>query len=468
MNEPALEPGSFRDRSARVFYRNGEVFRGLTEGAFEDWQTLASTSFYRRFTENGSLIPTQQVDSSTAAAVASPVRWAAVLKHQRVPFVSYPYEWSFGMLKDAALLQLDLLLAALDEGMTIKDGSAYNVQWLGRSPVFVDVGSFQKLAPGQPWIGYRQFCQLFLYPLLIQAYRDVPFQPLLRGSLEGIDAEVCWKLLGVRDLHKGGVLTHVYLQARAQAACAGTARDVRQDLRSAGFDVSLIKANASKLRALVAGLIWKPARSTWSEYAACGHYEDADTARKIAFVRGVADARRWKLVWDLGCNIGRYSRIVAERAQSVVAIDADHLTIDRLYERLKSEPVPNILPLVGNLADPSPDLGWRNRERTRIAARGRPDLVLGLALVHHLVIGANLPLVEVLDWLRELEADLVIEFVTRDDPMVGILLRNKDDQYADYDVGLFERELAARFTVVERQPLDSGTRILYYGKPLST
>lgn len=464
MNSAVLEPGSFRDRSARVFYHEGAVFRGLTADALNEWEALAATEFYRRFTACGAIVPTQQVDPSTVPPPAPERQWAAVLKHQVVPFISYPYEWSFGMLKDAALLQLDLLLGALEEGMTIKDASAFNVQWMGAAPVFVDVASFYRNRPGEPWAGYRQFCQMFLYPLLLQAYRDVPFHPWLRGSLEGIDAELCRRLLGARDYWRAGVLTHVYLQAKAQAAYGSTRRDVRADLRAAGFDSRLIKANAARLRALIAGLTWKPDRSVWSEYTARGHYEGPDAAQKRDFVRAIATARDWSLVWDLGCNVGVFSRVLAERARYVVALDTDHVAVDRFYQALKAEGIRTILPLVGDVTDPSPDLGWRNLERKRLTARGRPDLVVCLALVHHLVIGANIPLAELLEWLGDLGADVVIEFVTRDDPMVGTLLRNKEDQYRDYDLQLFERELASRFTIARRQPLGSGTRIMYYAR----
>jgi SAM-dependent methyltransferase len=464
MTPSTFEPGSFRDRTARVFYHQGEVFRGLTERALEEWRALSSTQFYRHFSASGVIISTEQVDRPLHSAAGSDDAWAAVLRHEPVPFISYPYEWSFSMLQDAALLQLDLLLAALDEEMTIKDASAFNIQWKGVRPVFVDVASFQRLLPGETWVAYRQFCRLFLYPLLLQAYRNVPFQPWLRGNLDGIDADVCRRLLCGRDYLKPGVLTHVYLQARAQAAYASSRRDVRADLRAAGFDTRLIRANATRLRALITGLKWKEQRSVWSEYERCGHYEAADAAQKRDFVRRVATAREWNLVWDLGCNLGTFSRLAAERARYVVALDADHLAVDRFYRSLREDGIQTILPLVGNLADPSPDLGWRNLERQRLTRRGRPDLVLCLALIHHLVISANIPLTEFLQWLGELGADLVIEFVTRDDPMVRALLRNKDDQYTDYDQALFDRELASRFTLVRRQPLGSGTRILYYAR----
>jgi ribosomal protein L11 methylase PrmA len=169
-------------------------------------------------------------------------------------------------------------------------------------------------------------------------------------------------------------------------------------------------------------------------------------------------------VWDIGCNVGVFSRIAAERARYVVAMDGDHVAIDRLYRALKADRVPNILPLVVNIADPSPNLGWRNMERKRIDERGRPDLVLALALIHHVVIGANIPLAEFVQWLFDLGGDLVIEFVTREDPMVATLLRNKEDHYHDYHEDVFERTLAAKFQVVKRQSLGSGTRILYYAQ----
>jgi hypothetical protein len=465
MTDLALEPGSFRDRSARVFYHQGRIYRGLTDGALEQWQALAATAFFRRFTSDGRIVPTEQRDLSSLPLAPTEHSWTAVLEHAAIPFVSYPYEWSFEMLRDAALLQLDVLLAALDEGMTLKDASAYNVQWNGAAPVFVDVASFHVRRRGEPWVGYRQFCQMFLFPLLLQAYRGVPFQPWMRGSLEGIDAEACLNMLSARDYFRGGVLAHVVLQAKAQRKYASTSRDVRSDLQKAGFDRQLIQANATRLRSLIARLAWNPGRSTWSDYVDCGHYDPADTERKREFVRSASSARDWTLAWDLGCNVGLFSRIIAERAKYVVAMDADQVAIDRLYRALKAEGSRTILPLVVNLTDPSPDLGWRNLERKRLTERGRPELVLCLALIHHVVIGANIPLAEFVAWLRSLDADLIIEFVTREDPMVKTLLRNKEDQYGDYHTEVFERELSARFSVAAREPLGSGTRIMYHARP---
>jgi hypothetical protein len=329
MNEVALEPGSFRDRTARVFYHNGHIYRGLDGAALKHWQALEATRFFRRFSDAGALVETRRLDAA-ALPLDPGQQWEGVLEHERVPFISYPYEWSFSMLRDAALLQLDLVLAALDEGLSLKDASAYNVQWKGPAPVFVDIGSFCIRAEGEPWVGYRQFCQMFLYPLLVQAYRNVPFQPLMRGNIEGIDASTCLGVLGARDYFRGGVLAHVYLQAKAQAAYSSTTRDVRADLTAAGFDKRIIQANARRLRTLVSRLKWKAQPSTWSDYVKCGHYDASDAAQKRDFVSIAAASRTWTLAWDIGCNVGVFSRTIAPHAKYVVAMDADHLAVDHL------------------------------------------------------------------------------------------------------------------------------------------
>lgn len=460
MTSAGLDDGSFRDRHARVFYHKDNVYRGLSEEGRVAWQRLASTRLFRRFSESGALIGTEEVPN--ASVPAAETKWAAVLRHDRIPFVSYPYEWSFGMLQDAALLQLDLLLAALDEGLILKDASAYNVQWRGARPVFIDVSSFEPLRPGQPWVGYQQFCQMLLYPLMLQAYKDLPFQPWLRGSLEGIAPDAFDKLMSARDHLRPGVLLHVHLQARAQATYADTGRDLRSDLRRAGFSVALIRANVRRLRALAGGLSWRRARSTWSDYTDTHTYDARDLSLKTEFVRRAVAARPRRLVWDVGANLGVFSRIAADQGAYVVAIDADHLTSERLYRALKAAGENRILPLVVNLVDPSPGLGWRGLERRPLDERGQPDLVIALALVHHMVIGANVPLPEWMDWLAGMSSEAIVEFVAKDDPQAERLLRNKDDQYGDYSLERFEQLLNARMSIVQRQALGSGTRVLYH------
>ena len=260
------------------------MFRALSERALADWQRLANTRFYEQLAQQGRLIGTRRVPQRDHLPDLDP-RWAAVLEHRRLPVVSYPYEWSFGMLKDAALLQLDLTLAALDEGMTLKDATPFNVQWIGSHPTFIDVGSFTGYEPGAPWAGYRQFCETFLYPLFLQAYRNVPFHPWLRGRLDGMSAEECRSFLSARDYLRPGVLTHVYLQAKAQARYEDSDVDVTEELHAAGFGAALIKNNVSRLRRTVEGLRWTPTHSTWSDYQRTHTYDEADLEHKAHFAK---------------------------------------------------------------------------------------------------------------------------------------------------------------------------------------
>jgi ribosomal protein L11 methylase PrmA len=469
-----IEPGSFRDPDSRVFVTPDGVFRVLSADGLDDWRALSASPLFERLVAEGSLIETSE--ASDASAVLAELEGtegtlakgpAAVLRHEQVPFVSYPYEWTFAMLKDAALLELDLLLASLDEGLILKDATPYNVQWKGPRPVFIDVGSFERLREGEPWAGYRQFCMQFLYPLMIQAYRDIPFQPWLRGRLEGIAPAEAARLLPGRHRLRRGVLSHVVLHARLERRYEGReGGEVRGELRRARFGTEMIRANARRLRRLVARLEWKPGASAWARYRDTSTYTDEDSERKAEFVRRAVAELRPGLTWDLGCNDGAYSRVAAEPGGYVVALDSDHATVEAVYRSLRDEGDRSILPLVADLADPSPGLGWRGAERRPLPERGAPDLVLCLALVHHLSITANVPVDEVVGWLAGLGAALVVEFPARDDPMVRRLLSAKrEGTHPDYDRNHFERCLAGRFRIERREELGSGTRTLYFAVP---
>ena len=272
------------------------------------------------------------------------------------------------MLRDAALLQLELNQRALRAELALKDATPYNVQWRGSRPVFIDVGSFERLRPGEPWVGYRQFCMQFLYPLMLQAYKDLPFHAALRGSLDGISPHDARAQLAGERFRKG-VMSNVLLHARLEERHADeTGRQVKRDMKRAGFNEELLAANFSKLEKLVRRLEWKAGETAWTGYGEDNTYDDASAAAKADFVREAATRRRHGLVWDVGCNDGRYSRIAAESADLVVAFDADHATVDALYRCLRDEGREDILPLVMSVTDPSPDLGWRGRERALAGA----------------------------------------------------------------------------------------------------
>jgi len=472
MNLPqkeGIEEGSYRDRNGSVFYYNHTVYRGISQKALHNWKILSQTRFFDEFCNCGEIVKTQQVDwDDEGLPLASRSQWAAVLRHESIPFVSYPYEWSFSALKDAGLLQLRLFLQSLKEDIGLKDASAFNIQWRGTRPVFIDIPSFEPWVAGEPWIGYRQFCQLFLYPLLLQAYKNIHFQPWLRGRLDGIEPQEMNNIMSWRDRLRAGVMSHVFLHSRFEKVFNKGTTSVKDRLNDSGFHKELIVANVRRLERLIEGLKWRQSQSEWSEYGEGARYSDEDKQAKERFVRNVASSRQWLRAWDLGCNQGVYTRILAEHADTVVAMDSDHLTVDRFYQKLRKEGNQRILPLVVNLADPSPALGWRGRERKSLVERGRPSLTLCLALIHHIVIQANVPLADFVDWLRTLGGTLVIEFVAREDPMVQRLLQNKVDDYADYEQAHFEFVLQQNFRIVKKENLFCGTRSLYWAEPLSS
>jgi hypothetical protein len=461
-----LEPGSFRDPESRVFYEGGDVYRVLSKEGLEDFNAVAATNFWKKFSDEGSIVATELVDTASVPADMLSREAGGVLKHERIPFVSYPYEWPFSMLKDAALLQLDLNLAALEEDMILKDSSPYNVQFKGSKPVFVDVGSFERLRDGEPWIGYRQFCMLYLYPLLLQSVKNVRYNALLRGDIDGISPQQMRGMVSFRDRFRKGFYLNVFLHAKLEAKQVESGKEAKAEIKKAGFKKELIVANVRRMRKLIAGLEWEPADTVWVAYGERNSYSDEDAKRKDEFIREVATSKPWGLTWDIGANNGRYSRIAAEGSKHVLAVDYDQGPMELLHRTLHEEKDEQILTLTMNLADPTPNLGWRGQERKNLVGRGKPDLVLALALIHHIAIAANVPVREFVEWLASLDSSLVIEFPTREDVMVKTLLGPKrEGLHPDYERENFERELAAAFDVERRERLKSGTRLLYFARP---
>jgi hypothetical protein len=450
-----FDPGSFRDPASRVILFEDRVARILTQQGLTDWEALAATNFFREETKSGRLIATQlEPDSRSNGG-------NRVLTHELIPFWSYPYEWSFSMLKAAAQLQLDLLGKALDEGLTLKDATPYNIAFRGPKPVFIDIGSFRRYEAGEPWLAYGQFCRMFLFPLMLRAHAGIPFQPLLRGSIDGVAPDHVRNVLRGSRVFNPGVMVDVVMQARAERALASSQRDLRQEMGAAGFSVDMIKANVRRLAGVIAKTVWRPDSSAWSNYASCSHV-GTQRGPKEDFVRRVVSSRPRHLVWDLGANDGHFSKVAAPHADLVVAGDADELVIDSLYQSLAQDGPANVLPLVMDLADPSPGLGWRGRERRRLEDRGRPDLVLALALIHHLIISANLPLTEVVEWLVSLRSEVVLEWVPPDDPMSRQLAVNKRQHeiHADYTEESLRSLMRDRFEIRDESQLE-GRRLLH-------
>lgn len=455
------DPGSFRDPTSRVYIGEGEVLRGLDERALRDYEALEASEFFGRLTQRGAVVGTERIEGD----VDGLGEWAGVLRHPKLPVVSYPFEWAFEMLRDAALLHLEITAEALAEAFVTKDATPYNVQFDGARPTFIDIGSFEKVQAGEPWYGYRQFCELFLNPLVLQAVVGVGYHAWLRGSIDGIAPSELAPLIRGRHRLNRRLFVHVGLHARAEArfADADRDRDVGEELRRAGMGPKILAAQVDNLRRTVAGLRWRDQRSTWSDYADRGHYSDDDLAAKDRFVARTVESVRPPLVLDLGANDGRFSMLALEHGASrAVAVDSDHLVVDRLYRHLRDTGESRILPLVMDLSDPSSGLGWRGEERPAFRDRVRPDLVLCLAVVHHLALTDTVPFELIVELLADFDAPVVVELPHRDDPMAARLLsRKKAGLFDHYDRPQWEAALRARFEVVEQETAPSGRRTLY-------
>jgi len=455
-----VSAGSFRDRDGRVYHFQNRIFRGLSTGALNSFRQLQDKPFYQKLLEYREIVGTREVPSDENPLPDEIVsQWAGFLEHDVVPVISYPYEWTFSMLKAAASLQLHLVERAVSNGFALKDATPYNIQFVDRKPIFIDIPSFEPLSEGEPWSGYRQFCEMFLFPLLLQSYKQCNFQPFMRAAIDGIDVQTAASLFGFRDRFRKGVMSHIWLQSKLDRRFGGSSENVRSNLKSAGFNRELILANVRKLQKLVNKLEWEAAGSEWGDYTEFHNYSDDDHENKEDFIRDAIRAEKPETVWDIGCNTGQFSRIAASECKQVVSTDIDHVAVERLY--LDESTPANILPLVQNVADPSPNWGWRNRERSDLQTRSKPDLVLCLALVHHVVITANIPLADFIDWLAGLTNKLVIEYVSRNDDKVKILLRNKEDKYQDYNRVSLETNLNRHFSISHQQKVNKGDRTLY-------
>lgn len=460
--DPQYDRGSFRDPSSRVWRDGDRILRGLDESAAADFARTEAAGFFAAALDAGTIVGTRRVDEPSPDGRP----WSAVLEHDTIPVITYPHEWSFSMLQDAGLLMLRLVRAAIEDDITTKDATAYNVQFVGARPTFIDVPSFEPYRDGEAWWGYRQFCQLFLFPLMFTAYKDLPHQPWLRGSVDGITPEHARRVLeGRRSGHKG-FLFHVWLHAKADRRFTGGSADTVDEMKRAGYKKEIFIATLDRLIALVEGLEWGRSESTWGDYSQRGHYQSKELLLKGDFVRKIASQRHREQVWDVGANDGMFSRIAAAHADTVLAMDADDLVVDRLYRELRVDGTEGIVPMVMNFADPTPGIGWAGTERPPLHERSTADLILALAVIHHLALTHNVPTSAILDHFVALGGEVALEIPTENDPMVKALLRHKRaGTHAAYTLDAIEAQAADRFTIAERLALPGGTRVLLHLVP---
>ena len=450
MTDPKAHPASFKDPAGFVFEQDGTFYRHINPEYAKAYEQLMTSPLYALLTKKEWLLEHTEVTDNLSGSLP----FYKTLLPTQLPFISYAYEWSFDMLKDAALLTLRICKEAIWHGMVLKDATPYNIQFINSQPVFIDTLSFEIYDPSQPWVAYRQFCEAFLAPLLLSHYTSTGLNTLLLAYPEGIPVSLCARLLPFRS--KGNLLSllHIHLQARVKTGAS--ASPVTQS-----FSEQKLLNILDHLAKGILALRGSTGRTDWSNYydqtiKSQAYLEE----KKTVFMRLLEQAPA-ETALDLGANSGAFSRLLAAGCKEVVACDFDSQAINQLYLELKENPQP-ILPLVIDISHPTPAIGWFNQERTAFIQRKQYGLVAALALIHHLVIGKNIPLQQLAVFFHSLSKQfLLIEWVEREDEKVKVLLARKQIAYAQYNKQEFETRFAAYFELITSPVLSDGLRTLY-------
>ncbi len=458
-----IDPGSFRDPAGRVLHRDGRVFRLVSEYGWQNFAAVWESGLIDDLATAGLILPLAEVE---AAAAGNPADTVRVFETEKLAFISWPFEWPFSALKAAALLHLDLHLQALGRGFTLSDASAYNVQFRGARPVFIDHLSLRPYIDGEIWTGHRQFCRQFLNPLILATSVGVMPNDWYRGAQEGLATTDLARLVPWRRKFSWNMFMHVVMQARFdRAAVAGAKVLDTKAIAKARLPKSSLIAMLNGLRNWIAKMTPPGGATVWRDYAADNSYADSEAAHKARQVAEMIAQVKPGLVLDLGCNSGDYGAVaLAAGAGRVVGFDVDFAALEATYARSRDQDL-DFLPLYFDAANPTPDQGWAQTERAGFAERAQGDALLALAFVHHLAIGRNVPLPRLVDWLIARAPHGIIEFVPKADPMVQRLLALRVDIFDDYSHAAFLAAVRLRADVVSDVEIsESGRRLVRYAR----
>ena len=453
---------SFRDPSGYIFLHEGVVHRRVNTSYAAQYDQLMSSGLYDALVKRGWLVAHEEVKAASLPGHEDAHR---LLRPEPIPYISYPYEWCFSQLKDAALLTLKIAAQALQRDMVLKDASAYNVQFVGHRPVFIDTLSFEAYEEGAPWVAYRQFCQHFLAPLALMAHGHASLGQLLTTHIDGIPLETAASLLPLRTRLRSGLYTHIHLHAKTQQRFADTADDKQAatSVKAPRISKKALRAILESLATTVQKLMWQPPKTEWGSYYEATNYSAGAADNKASLIGEMLDAinRPITVCHDLGANRGLYSEVAAQHCAQVISQDIDPVAVEAQYRERKTRGPDNILPLLQDLTAPSPAIGWRNRERDGFTQRAQCDVVLALALVHHLAISNNTPLSEIAGFFADLAPHLIIEFVPKADSQVKRLLATREDIFPDYTEAGFEGAFSDFFEISQKAKVSDSERTLF-------
>ena len=446
---------SFRDPSGFLFSRDHLLYRQINQGYATEYDHLMESGLYDKLVKARQLIPHTEVDIPPA----EPEVAFKVIRPEKICFISYPYEWSFSQLRDAALATLSIQKRALKFGMSLKDASAYNIQFHNGKAIQIDTLSFEIFKEGQPWVAYKQFCQHFLAPLALMAKTDIRLNQLMRVYIDGVPLNLASRLLPFSTRLSFGLLTHIHLHARAQERFSEKAVDHSQPKNEMSklSLLGLLDSLASTIRKLK----WEPAGTEWGNYYEITNYTDSAFEHKKNILSGWINRVKPRSVWDLGANNGTFTRLASEQGIPSIAFDIDPAAVEQNYRQVRRNKEQNILPLIQDLTNPSPSIGWRNCERDSLLERAPADMVFALALIHHLAISNNVPMLQLANFFHEIGKWLIIEFVPKSDSQVQKILASRLDIFDNYTLEGFERAFGSYFVIHEKVKLREAERYLY-------
>lgn len=445
---------SFRDRDGFVFVENEEIFRQINLSYKDNYEHLVASGLLQDLFASKMLIKHDEVLQNQAQKESC----YKIIKPTKISHISYPYEWSFGQLKDAALLTLKLQKQALKHNMSLKDASAYNVQFHKGKPIFIDSLSFEKYQENLPWVAYRQFCQHFLAPLLLMKHSNINLSSLLKIYIDGVPLGLANSILPLRAKFSLSTFLHIVVHSKMQ-----------KQFEKADFNYSQ-KSSFSKAKQLdiienleesVAKISLAKVDTEWGEYYTFTNYSDVAFDNKRNIIEQFLDTVKPQTLWDLGANNGLFSRLASNRGVNTVAFDIDPIAVEKNYSAIKVSGEENILPSLLDLTNPSPAIGWANQERMSLCQRGPVDIVMALALIHHISISNNVPFNKVASYFADFAKNIIIEFVPKSDSQVKKLLASRTDIFDDYNQENFEKQFSLYFNITSKIKVEGSERTLY-------
>lgn len=443
-----------KDPSGFLFFRDGVIFRQINLSFRKNYGHFIKSGLYEKLVSMKLLISHSEVSNRYRKTD----RTYKIIRPHPVPFISYPYEWCFSQLKDAALTTLKIQKIALDYGMSLKDASPFNIQFVDGSPKHIDTLSFEIYRQGKPWIPYRQFCQLFLSPMLLACYKDIRLLNLLRIYHNGLPLDLVSSLLPAATYLNPSILTHIHLHAKSYKFAGGKLNLEKRNSMSCNALMGLLDS----LESVVSNLHLLEKSSRWEHYYGDNSYTPRAFKNKkeivSSYLKDVVDGR----VLDLGANTGEFSRLTARKKLDTISLDNDAKVVELNYLACKKEQEVNIMPLVGDITSPTPGTGWETNEFFPLTGRIVCETVMALALIHHIVIAGNISMERLAQYLYRLcKKRLIIEFIPKSDTQVEEMLRFREDIFPDYNKDNFLKVFGKYFAVIDSQKIQDSQRVIF-------